>query len=263
MPPPLPHSAGRDARWHGKMRQRFAWLRDLGVMGKVHIDVLPDGLPGFYGTPEETFDHSAPSISGPKLVRRALRDTRNHPLMGGPIIIFKGIKPDTHVAWRKALDQLEALCASNTTATASDVSTILFEARGSYLADWDQLTYFLEMGKKDYRYVLNQEEPVMLWLAQCMARMFGVQAPSEPDGHWWAAAREHVELGNDERFFSLTDLAWRRLLEANRQFKRGGFDEKAKIGAKKVVELVDEFFRLEKNGPICQMVDDAVFEDDP
>lgn len=249
--------------WQEKMRQRFAWLRDLGVMGKVHIDVLPDGLPGFYGMPEETYDHSAPPISGPKLVRRALKDPRNHFWMGGPIIILKGIDPDTHVAWRKALDQLEALGAFSNTVTFSDVSTILFEARRSYLADWDELAYVVKMGKEDCHYVLNQEEPVMPRLAQCMARMFGVQAPSEPDENWWATAREHVELGNDERFFSLTDLAWRRLHEANRHFEKSGFDAKAKTGAKKVVELVDEFFKLEKNRPICQMVDDAVFEDDP
>ncbi|RSL98972.1 hypothetical protein CDV31_012388 [Fusarium ambrosium] len=261
--PPLPHSPGRDARWRAEMRERLAWLRDLGVMGKVHIDVLPDGLPGFYGMPEEMCDHSAPWVSGPELVRRALKDSRNHPLMGGPIIILKEIDPDTHVTWKKALDKLEALCVSKATATASDVSAILFEARGSYLADWDELTYFLKMGKKDCRYVLNRDEPVMPWLSQCMARMFGVQTPSEPDENWWATARENVELGNDERFFSLTDLAWRRLVEANRHFETGGLNGKAKIGAKKVVELVDEFFKLEKNGNICQLVDDCVFEDDP
>ncbi|RTE81702.1 hypothetical protein BHE90_003780 [Fusarium euwallaceae] len=263
MPPSLPHSPGRDARWRAEMRQRLAWLRDLGVMGKVHIDVLPDGLPGFYGMPEETFDHSAPWVSGPKLVRRALKDPRNHPLMGGPIIILREIEPDTHVAWRKALDRLEALCVPNTTATASDVSNILFEARRSYLTDWNQLIYFLAMGTKDCRYVLNQDEPVMPWLFQCMARMFGVQTPSEPDENWWVTAREQVELENNEKSFSLTDLAWLRLLEANRHFETGGFDEKAKIGAKQVVEFVDEFFELDKNRPICQLVHDCVFEDDP
>lgn len=224
-------------------------------MGKIHIDVDSEGLPVFHDMPEEEFDNSLPKNAGPKLVKRALRHPRNHPLMGGPITILKGVEANTHVAWKKALYQLEELCASNTTATASDVSTILFEARGSYLADYDELTYFLDTAKKDYRHVLAQDHPARLWLAQCMARMFGVDAPSDLDENWWATARERVELGDDERFFSLTDLTWRRLLETNRHFKRGGFHEKVKIGAKKIIELVDEFFRREKNMPICELME--------
>ncbi|KAI8675628.1 hypothetical protein NCS57_00464500 [Fusarium keratoplasticum] len=253
----------REAMWPEKMRRRLAWLRDIGVMGKVHIDVQPDGLPGFHGMPQEEMDSFLPAVTGPVLVARALRDPRNHPLMGGPITILKGIDPDTHVAWRHALHQLVALCTSDTKATSEDVTAILRDARKSYLADWDELTYFLDTAKQDYRHVLNPEEPVRAWLAQCVARMFGVQTPSEPDVNWWATAREHVELGNDERFFGLTDLAWRRLLEAVPHFERDGHHKKAKIAAEKVIDLVDEFFQREKNMPICDLMDNAVFEDDP
>jgi hypothetical protein len=82
-----------EADWQEKMGRRLVWLRDLGVMGKVHIDVQPDGLPGFHGMPEEDVMNFLPTVTGPELVALALRDTRKHPLMGRPITILKGIDP--------------------------------------------------------------------------------------------------------------------------------------------------------------------------
>ncbi|KAL6361054.1 hypothetical protein LRP88_04516 [Fusarium phalaenopsidis] len=250
---------GLEADRQEKMRRRLVWLRDIGVMGKVHIDVQPDGLPGLHGMPEEDVMNFLPSVTGPELVALALRDTRNHPLMGGPITILKGIGPNTHVAWKKALERQEALCASNTTAAASDVRAILADARGSYGADYDEIIRFICLAQDDSSYVLCRKEPVVPCLVRCMARMFGVEAPLESDENWWATAREHVELGNDERSFSLIDMAWRRLRQTRRHFERDGLDEKALIGVRKVVDLVDEFIERDKNETVCELMEEAVF----
>ncbi|KAJ4328574.1 hypothetical protein N0V84_000933 [Fusarium piperis] len=201
-----------------------------------------------------------PPEMGPQLVAMALRDTRHHPVMGRAITILKGIDSNTHVAWKRALDQLESLCASDTTATASDVGAILLEARGSYLIDDDELTHFLRKAKKECLYVLSQKYPVRSWLTQCMARMFGVDAPSVPDENWWTTAREQIELGDDKRSFSLTDLAWRRLIEAGRHFESGGSHKKAKIGAKRVIKLVDKVYRRQKNEPIFDLITDITLD---
>ncbi|KAM6535923.1 hypothetical protein FALCPG4_005448 [Fusarium falciforme] len=251
--------SGLDNTWHEKMCRRLAWLRDLGVMGRVHLHPLPDGLLGFHGMPLENSADCLPSNAGPELVALALRDPRNHPLMGGYITLLRCRDPHTHVAWGEALDRLVALCAFGTATRASDVTYVLSEAKESYLTDRDQLVHFVHMAKEDYRYVLNQEEPVRAWLAQCMARMFGVQAPSLPDMNWWPHAREHVELGDDEAFFSLTDLAWRRLLEAV-SHSESGLHEKAKMGAKKAIRFVDKFLQHEKNRPVWELMDDTTFE---
>ncbi|KAH7237264.1 hypothetical protein B0J15DRAFT_554140 [Fusarium solani] len=223
-----------EADWQEKMGRRLVWLRDLGVMGKVHIDVQPDGLPGFHGMPEEDVMNFLPTVTGPE--------------------------PNTHMAWEKALERLEAHCASKTTATASDVSAILADAWGSYGVDYDELIRFICIANDDYSYVLCRKEPVMPWLFHCMARMFGVEAPLESDENWWATAREHVELGNDERVFSLTDMAWRQLRKTRRRFERNGLDEEVLIGARNVVDLVDGFIERDKNGPICELMEEAVFE---
>ncbi|KAL2689115.1 hypothetical protein Neosp_003167 [[Neocosmospora] mangrovei] len=243
--------SGLDKTWHQQMSRRLAWLRDLGVMGMVHLHPLPDGLLGFHGMPLENAAGCLPSNAGPELVALALRDPRNHPLMGGYITLLRCRDPYTHVAWGEALDRLVALCGATT--RASDVSYVLSEAEASYLTDRNQLFRFIHIAKEDYRHVLNQDEPVRAWLAQCMARMFGVQAPSQPDMNWWPRVREHVALGDDETFFSLTDLAWRRLLEAV-SHADSGFHEKAEMGAKKVVNLVGKFLQHEKNKLVWELL---------
>ncbi|RSL56397.1 hypothetical protein CEP54_008875 [Fusarium duplospermum] len=251
---------GLEAAWHQKMRRRLAWLRDIGVMGKVHLDVDFEGLPTFHGMPPCGEVDFLPPVTGPELVALALKDPRNHPLMGGLVTILKGIDPDTHVAWKKALAQLEALHASNTIATASDVLAILIEAKVSYVEDRDGLSHFLFTARKNPRYVMSQEEPAIPWLAQCMARMFGIDAPLEPDENWWATAREHLDLGADSRFFTLTDMVWRRMRVANKHPERDVPDRMALIAAENVVELVYEFRTREKNMLICKLVEDNMFE---
>ncbi|RMJ17328.1 hypothetical protein CDV36_003028 [Fusarium kuroshium] len=242
------------------MRRRLAWLRDIGVMGKVHLDVDSEGLPTFHGMPPYEEIDFLPEVTGPELVALALKDPRNHPLMGGLITILRGIDPDTHVVWKKALAQLEALHASNTIATASNVTAILIDAKASYMEDRDNLDSFLHTAQKNYRYVMSQQEPALPWLAQCMARMFGIDAPLEPDENWWATVREHLELGADSRLFTLTDMVWQRMRVANQYVSRDFPDGVLQIAAKNVVELVYEFHTREKNMLICKLVEDVMFE---
>lgn len=156
--------SGLGNSWNEQMCRRLAWLRDLGVMGRVHLHPLPDGLLGFHGMPLENSDDCLPSNAGTDLVVLALRDPRNHPLMGGHITLLSRRDSHTHVAWGEALDRLIALCAGGATTRASDVSYVLSTAKESYLADREQLAFFVQMASEDYRYVLNQEEPVRAWL---------------------------------------------------------------------------------------------------
>lgn len=260
--------------WFQKSDRRLAWLNHLGALGQVKLVTGPDGLPGYHGMPLEVADHLYPPNTSANAVIVALQDPRNAPLLAEPFLtpdhLLKIIdvlctrpKNMTHVAWGTAAKALEDGSRDCARMKALQVLEILNTAKASCMEDWDRLTAIVDSVKRDYKNALNADVPLRGWIPQCMVRMVGRNAPSDPDAQWWVGRpRSAMELSHDDIVWSSIEGPWQRLGKAASDFTYHNQQRqrRAKLFTEKAVRWMENFLELQKNGLLIELVN-AEMED--
>ncbi|KAK7421623.1 hypothetical protein QQX98_002090 [Neonectria punicea] len=132
--------------WFQKLSRRLAWLNKLGAQGKMELTAGPDGLPIFEGMPLEGAEHLLPPNSTANAIVMALRDPRNIPLLSEPLLTTQYLENiinvlkhrpilRTHVAWQRALTELQEKSRRGAHMKALAVLEILESAKDSYMED--------------------------------------------------------------------------------------------------------------------------------
>lgn len=192
-------SRSPDQPW--KLHRRRAWLRHLGALGPVDLYLGSDGLPCFEGMASEHGDFHIPPFTAPNTSLVATQDFNdflpiNTPaVLPGWLYIIVDILCDAydspvHVAWADAMRELDNIPSTpqDGEPSAFVVLEILCLAKKAYTDDHQHLEEFIGCASENKMLLMNQQRPVSGWVAQCMARMIGLEADQEDDREWWASS---------------------------------------------------------------------------
>ncbi|EEU37293.1 uncharacterized protein NECHADRAFT_78418 [Fusarium vanettenii 77-13-4] len=119
---------------------------------------LPQGPPGF---------GNYPAVSRPWLERMVA------------ILEARGLL--SHVAWKKALEELRELLLLPEGPSAFVPLHILSVAKKACDEDFEHFGDFIHQAEANLALLVNKQRPVSGWSAQCMARMVGFEASHEDD----------------------------------------------------------------------------------
>lgn len=256
--------------WFQKVNRRLRWLDHLGVMGKVELHCGIDGLPGFHGMPLEDEAHLIPPSSLPSVLKRAWQDPVNRKVIPEVQVIHERFHriistladrhPLTHVAWKRALDQLRMMTIEEKPPTAISVIEILTSARKSCNSDLDQLRDTIELAEERVDALLQREPEIRSWTAQTMVRLVGEDAGPEADPHWWhggTPVKSAIEMKDEEAYFKI-EGTWVRLRYGVVYRWMRQDQELATVWAKKALYHMKAFLDVQKNGPLIDAIDELI-----
>lgn len=173
--------------------------------------------------PLEDEAHLIPPSNLPSILKRAWQDPANRKELP-EVRVFNGRFQSiistladrdilTHVAWKRALDQLQMLTIEDKPPTAVSVLEILTSARESCSSDLDQMRDTVQMADERVDTLLQREPEMRSWTAQTMVRLVGEDAGPEADPHWWhggTSVKDAIEEKDEEGYFRV-EGTWVRL----------------------------------------------------
>ncbi|KAJ3466603.1 hypothetical protein MRS44_004167 [Fusarium solani] len=87
----------------------------------------------------------------------------------------------SHVAWKRALDELRKLLLLPQDPSAFIPLHILGVAKKACDEDFEHFGDFIHQAEASLTLLVNKQRPVSAWSAQCMARMVSFEASHEDD----------------------------------------------------------------------------------
>ncbi|KAJ4328576.1 hypothetical protein N0V84_000935 [Fusarium piperis] len=163
----------------------------------------------------------------------------------------------THVAWAKALDEMQKLLLLPEAPSAFLPLAILSMAKKACMQDFEHLGDFIYQAGENQMLLVNKQRPVSGRSAQCMARMIGFEAGEEDD--MGCGTFESVEELDEEAYIRI-HYALRRFTEAHDLCHCIGDIEKGLEVALKGLHHMEAFVHLHQNGQVLARVEHHITE---
>lgn len=163
-----------------KKECRFAWVKYLGLLGKIKLRDGPDGLPYFIGMPPEysTFRIEPQALAD--IQQKVLENPLNSLITIEFVLSTLRTRPvHTHVAWQ-AIQRI--LTKSSSTLTSSEIHAVLNQGISLYTNDRDNIKAWERIGMNDPAGLLSpgtSGSPPGQSVMQTMNRLVGMQSEAQ------------------------------------------------------------------------------------
>ncbi|KAI8680702.1 hypothetical protein NCS56_00476100 [Fusarium sp. Ph1] len=161
----------------------------------------------------------------------------------------------SHVAWKRALDELRELLLLPQDPSAFVPLHIVSVAKKACDEDFEHFGDFSHQAEANLTLLMNKQRPVSAWSAQCMARMVGFEASHEDDSEWWMASVAKALIEDlDDNVFLRIHYARGRFSDAHHHFYALGDIEKGREAALTGLRHMKAFVHLHQNGRVLAQV---------
>ncbi|KAI8722754.1 hypothetical protein NCS52_00420200 [Fusarium sp. LHS14.1] len=167
----------------------------------------------------------------------------------------------THVAWGKALEELQKIVLLPEEPSAFLPLDILSAAKKACIKDLEHLSDFIHQSVENPMLLLNKQRPVSGWSAQCMVRIVGTEASQEDNSNWWltSSISESVEKLCERAWISI-HLAQDRFMKTQALCRGPNDFVTGREYAIRGLDHMMDFVHLHQNGQVVARVECFITE---